>query len=63
MIPLQDLVRLELCSAIEAAVQADERWCLECMRLVDLLLVLLCEGRHAIQMLVKLLNFDFVSFK
>lgn len=28
---------------------ADERWCLECMRLVDLLLVLLCEGRHAIQ--------------
>ncbi|XP_073949307.1 LOW QUALITY PROTEIN: ubiquitin fusion-degradation 4-like [Choristoneura fumiferana] len=44
-----DLVRLELCSAIEAAVQADERWCLECMRLVDLLLVLLCEGRHAIQ--------------
>ncbi|CAG9785575.1 unnamed protein product [Diatraea saccharalis] len=45
-----DLVRLELCSAIESAVQADERWCLECMRLVDLLLVLLCEGRHAIQM-------------
>ncbi|XP_041988693.1 E3 ubiquitin-protein ligase Ufd4 isoform X4 [Aricia agestis] len=44
-----DLVRLELCGAIEAAVQADERWCLECMRLVDLLLVLLCEGRHAIQ--------------
>ncbi|KAL0880849.1 hypothetical protein ABMA27_002032 [Loxostege sticticalis] len=44
-----DLVRLELCSAIESAVQADERWCLECMRLVDLLLVLLCEGRHAIQ--------------
>ncbi|XP_060803615.1 E3 ubiquitin-protein ligase HECTD1 [Amyelois transitella] len=44
-----DLVRLELCSAIETAVQADERWCLECMRLVDLLLVLLCEGRHAIQ--------------
>ncbi|XP_045534759.1 E3 ubiquitin-protein ligase HECTD1 isoform X2 [Papilio machaon] len=44
-----DLVRLDLCSAIEAAVQADERWCLECMRLVDLLLVLLCEGRHAIQ--------------
>nr|XP_049696412.1 E3 ubiquitin-protein ligase Ufd4 isoform X8 [Helicoverpa armigera] len=44
-----DLVRLELCSAVEAAVQADERWCLECMRLVDLLLVLLCEGRHAIQ--------------
>ncbi|XP_047984096.1 E3 ubiquitin-protein ligase Ufd4 [Leguminivora glycinivorella] len=44
-----DLVRLELCSAIEAAVQADERWCLECMRLVDLLLVLVCEGRHAIQ--------------
>lgn len=43
-----DLVRLELCSAIEKAVQADERWCLECMRLVDLLLVLLCEGRHAI---------------
>ncbi|XP_013142454.1 PREDICTED: E3 ubiquitin-protein ligase HECTD1-like [Papilio polytes] len=41
-----DLVRLDLCSAIEAAVQADERWCLECMRLVDLLLVLLCEGRH-----------------
>ncbi|XP_061382939.1 E3 ubiquitin-protein ligase Ufd4 isoform X3 [Danaus plexippus] len=44
-----DLVRLDLCSAIETAVQADERWCLECMRLVDLLLVLLCEGRHAIQ--------------
>lgn len=44
-----DLVRLELCSAVETAVQADERWCLECMRLVDLLLVLLCEGRHAIQ--------------
>lgn len=44
-----DLVRLDLCSAIEKAVQVDERWCLECMRLVDLLLVLLCEGRHAIQ--------------
>lgn len=44
-----DLVRLDLCSAIEAAVQADERWCLECMRLVDLLLVLLCEGRNALQ--------------
>ncbi|GBP81616.1 E3 ubiquitin-protein ligase HECTD1 [Eumeta japonica] len=44
-----ELVRLDLCGALEAAVQADERWCLECMRLVDLLLVLLCEGRHAIQ--------------
>ncbi|XP_045495051.1 E3 ubiquitin-protein ligase HECTD1 isoform X4 [Colias croceus] len=44
-----DLVRLDLCSAIEAAVQSDERWSLECMRLVDLLLVLLCEGRQAIQ--------------
>ncbi|XP_047508837.1 E3 ubiquitin-protein ligase HECTD1 isoform X4 [Pieris napi] len=44
-----DLVRQDLCSAIEAAVQSDERWSLECMRLVDLLLVLLCEGRQAIQ--------------
>ncbi|CAK1540512.1 unnamed protein product [Leptosia nina] len=44
-----DLVRLDLCAAIEAAVQSDERWSLECMRLVDLLLVLLCEGRQAIQ--------------
>ncbi|XP_077299031.1 ubiquitin fusion-degradation 4-like isoform X2 [Arctopsyche grandis] len=44
-----NLVRLELCTALERAVSADERWCLECMRLVDLLLVLLCEGRHAIQ--------------
>ncbi|KAJ2942645.1 hypothetical protein O0L34_g2114 [Tuta absoluta] len=43
-----DLVRLDLCCALEAAVQAGERTSLECMRLVDLLLVLLCEGRHAI---------------
>ncbi|CAG9113727.1 unnamed protein product [Plutella xylostella] len=43
-----DLVRLDICGAMEACVSVDERACLECMRLADLLLVLLCEGSHAI---------------
>uniref|UniRef100_A0A8C4R5R1 E3 ubiquitin-protein ligase n=1 Tax=Eptatretus burgeri TaxID=7764 RepID=A0A8C4R5R1_EPTBU len=44
----RDLLRAPLPDAIERAVQGDERCCLDTMRLVDLLLVLLFEGRKAL---------------
>lgn len=44
----QDLLRSELPEAIEKALQGDERCILDTMRLVDLLLVLLFEGRKAL---------------
>ncbi|GFY76743.1 e3 ubiquitin-protein ligase HECTD1 [Trichonephila inaurata madagascariensis] len=43
-----DLHRSDLPTAIESAVQGDERCVLDTMRLVDLLLVLLFEGRKAL---------------
>ncbi|XP_070578123.1 E3 ubiquitin-protein ligase HECTD1-like isoform X2 [Ptychodera flava] len=43
-----DLLRSELPEAIEKALQGDERCVLDTMRLVDLLLVLLFEGRKAL---------------
>ena len=43
-----DLLRSELPDAIERAVRGDERCILDTMRLVDLLLVLLFEGRKAL---------------
>ncbi|XP_014247371.1 E3 ubiquitin-protein ligase HECTD1 isoform X4 [Cimex lectularius] len=43
-----DLLRSELPDAIEKALKGDERCCLDTMRLVDLLLVLLFEGRKAL---------------
>ncbi|KAK3734839.1 hypothetical protein QZH41_011760, partial [Actinostola sp. cb2023] len=43
-----DLLRSELPEAIEKALQGDERCILDTMRLVDLLLVLLFEGRQAL---------------
>ncbi|XP_071795349.1 E3 ubiquitin-protein ligase HECTD1-like isoform X3 [Asterias amurensis] len=43
-----DLLRSELPDAIEKALQGDERCVLDTMRLVDLLLVLLFEGRTAL---------------
>ncbi|GAB6021555.1 hypothetical protein CHUAL_004153 [Chamberlinius hualienensis] len=43
-----DLLRSELPNAIESALQGDERCVLDAMRLVDLLLVLLFEGRKAL---------------
>ncbi|XP_015591532.2 E3 ubiquitin-protein ligase HECTD1 isoform X2 [Cephus cinctus] len=43
-----DLLRSELPDAIEKALKGDERCCLDSMRLVDLLLVLLFEGRSAL---------------
>uniref|UniRef100_T1J5Y0 E3 ubiquitin-protein ligase n=1 Tax=Strigamia maritima TaxID=126957 RepID=T1J5Y0_STRMM len=43
-----DLLRSELPEAIERALQGDERCVLDTMRLVDLLLVLLFEGRKAL---------------
>lgn len=45
---LQNLLRSELPDAIEKALQGDERCVLDTMRLVDLLLVLLFEGRKAL---------------
>lgn len=45
---LQDLLRAGLPMAIEKALQGDERCVLDTMRLVDLLLVLLFEGRRAL---------------
>ena len=44
----QDLLRAGLPEAIEKALQGDERCVLDTMRLVDLLLVLLFEGRRAL---------------
>ncbi|XP_074441184.1 E3 ubiquitin-protein ligase HECTD1 isoform X21 [Larus michahellis] len=44
----QDLLRSELPDSIESALQGDERCVLDTMRLVDLLLVLLFEGRKAL---------------
>ncbi|XP_018329894.1 E3 ubiquitin-protein ligase HECTD1 isoform X2 [Agrilus planipennis] len=43
-----DLLRSELPDAIEKALKGDERCALDTMRLVDLLLVLLFEGRRAL---------------
>lgn len=43
-----DLLRSELLDAIEKALKGDERCILDSMRLVDLLLVLLFEGRRAL---------------
>lgn len=45
---MQDLLRAGLPEAIEKALQGDERCVLDTMRLVDLLLVLLFEGRRAL---------------
>lgn len=45
---LQDLLRSELPDSMESALQGDERCVLDTMRLVDLLLVLLFEGRKAL---------------
>ena len=44
----QDLLRSQLPESIEQALQGDERCVLDTMRLVDLLLVLLFEGRKAL---------------
>lgn len=44
----QDLLRSELPDAIEKSLKGDERCVLDSMRLVDLLLVLLFEGRKAL---------------
>ncbi|XP_071078576.1 E3 ubiquitin-protein ligase HECTD1-like isoform X2 [Haliotis cracherodii] len=43
-----DLLRSELPEAVESGLRGDERCCLDTMRLVDLLLVLLFEGRKAL---------------
>ncbi|KAL8608279.1 hypothetical protein ACOMHN_042146 [Nucella lapillus] len=43
-----DLLRSKLPEAIESGLKGDERCCLDTMRLVDLLLVLLFEGRKAL---------------
>lgn len=43
-----DLLRSDLPDAIESGLRGDERCCLDTMRLVDLLLVLLFEGRKAL---------------
>ena len=45
---LQDLLRSALPDSMEAALGGDERCVLDTMRLVDLLLVLLFEGRKAL---------------
>ncbi|XP_041351620.1 E3 ubiquitin-protein ligase HECTD1-like isoform X2 [Gigantopelta aegis] len=43
-----DLLRSDLPDAVESGLRGDERCCLDTMRLVDLLLVLLFEGRKAL---------------
>ena len=46
--PLQTLLRSDLPSALESALRSDERTALDVMRLVELLLVLIVEGRKAL---------------
>ena len=48
MCPLQSLLRSDLPLALENALRADERTALDVMRLVELLLVLIMEGRKAL---------------
>lgn len=43
-----DILRSQLADAIERALQGDERCVLDCMRFADLLLLLLFEGRQAL---------------
>lgn len=45
---LQDLLRSNLRDAMERALKGDERCTLDCMRLADLILLLLFEGRQAL---------------
>ena len=45
---LQNLLRSQLPDAMERALKGDERCILDCMRLADLLLLLLFEGRQAL---------------
>lgn len=45
---MQNLLRSELPEAMERALKGDERCALDCMRLADLLLLLLFEGRQAL---------------
>ena len=47
-LPAQDLLRSALPNSMESALGGDERCVLDTMRLVDLLLVLLFEGRKAL---------------
>ncbi|XKL65492.1 hypothetical protein PGB90_008912 [Kerria lacca] len=51
-----DLLRSNLPDAIEKALHGDERCMLDCMRLMDLLLVLLFEGRKAISKNITISN-------
>ncbi len=44
----ETLLKSDLCAAIENTLQRDERCCLDTMRLMDLLLILLFEGRQAL---------------
>lgn len=46
--PFQNLLRSKLPEAMERALKGDERCVLDCMRLADLLLLLLFEGRGAL---------------
>lgn len=46
--PLQSLLRSNLLKAVEATLRGDERGCVEVMHLVELLLVLVTEGREAL---------------
>lgn len=45
---LQSLLHSDLPSALESALRGDERTALDIMRLVELLLVLIMEGRKAL---------------
>ena len=51
-----NLLRSNLAEAIESALQGDERCTLDTMRLIDLLLVLLFEGKGFFCMLLFLTN-------
>ena len=48
LLPMQSLLRSDLPSALENALRGDERTALDVMRLVELLLVLIMEGRKAL---------------
>ena len=56
-----NLLRSNLAEAIESALQGDERCTLDTMRLIDLLLVLLFEGKFFLYVVIFVTTINFFS--
>ena len=56
-----NLLRSNLAEAIESALQGDERCTLDTMRLIDLLLVLLFEGKFFLHVVIFVTTINFFS--